>query len=67
MQDALKMDLEKVKTIVEWPTLKSVFEVRKFHGIVNFYLNFIYNLNDICAPLTESMEKGNFQWTLTSQ
>ena len=32
----LKMDLEKVKEIVDWPSPKSVFEVRSFHGLASF-------------------------------
>ena len=30
--DGLKMDLEKVKAILEWPTPENVSEVRSFHG-----------------------------------
>ena len=33
----LKMDLEKVKAILEWPTPRSSTEVRSFHGLVSFY------------------------------
>ena len=30
-KEGLKMDQEKVKEIVEWPSPKNVFEVRSFH------------------------------------
>ena len=30
--DGLKMDPKKVKSILEWPTLETVGEVRSFHG-----------------------------------
>jgi hypothetical protein len=33
----LKMDLEKVKSIKEWSSPRSMFEVRSFHGLVSFY------------------------------
>ena len=34
--DGLKMDPEKVKAILEWPTPKNVVEVRSFHGLASF-------------------------------
>lgn len=30
--EGLKMDLEKGKAILEWPTLRTTTEVRSFHG-----------------------------------
>ena len=32
----LKMQLEKVKAILEWPTPKSAKKVRPFHGLTIF-------------------------------
>jgi hypothetical protein len=37
----LKMDPEKVKSIKEWSLSRSMFEVRRFHGLESFYRNFI--------------------------
>lgn len=33
----LKMEHKKVKAILEWSTLRSVTEVRHFHGLESFY------------------------------
>lgn len=33
----LKMDLEKVKAIVEWPTPVNIGDVRSFHGLESLY------------------------------
>ena len=34
--NGLRMDLEKVKAILEWPTPENVGEVRSFHGMASF-------------------------------
>ena len=48
--EGLKMDPEKVKSILEWPTPRSATEVRSFHGLVSFYKKFIKNFSGIYAP-----------------
>ena len=37
--DGLKMDPEKIKAIMEWPSPKSIFEVRSFHVLLVFIGN----------------------------
>jgi hypothetical protein len=36
-KEGLKMDPEKVKSIVDWPMPRCTFDVRSFHGLVSFY------------------------------
>ena len=62
--EGLKMDPEKVKAILEWPTPRTATEVRSFHGLASFYRKFMINFNSICGPLTETMrgDRKEFKW-----
>ena len=53
----LKMDLEKVDAIENWPSLKSVFEIRRFNGLASFYRKFIRNFSGISAPMMDTVKK----------
>ena len=61
LEEGLKMDPEKVKAILEWPTLRSVIY---FHGLTTFYRKFIKSFSNICGPLTETMrgDRKAFKW-----
>lgn len=63
--NGLKMDLKKVRVILDWPTPENVGEVRLFHGLAKFYMKFIINFNSICNAMVETMraDKRDFRWT----
>ena len=59
----VQVDEEKVRTIQEWPTPKSVTEVRSFHGLASFYRRFVKDFSTLAAPLNEVLKKNvGFKW-----
>ena len=35
--DGVRMEMEKVQGVVEWPVPKNIKDVQKFLGLVNYY------------------------------
>eukprot|EP00253_Pinus_taeda_P009358 PITA_09358 len=69
VENELKMDPEKIATIINWPSPKSLFEVRSFHGLASFYRKFIRNFSEICAPMLGTIKNAiqPFCWTKAAE
>ena len=68
-RDGLNMDPKKVQAITDWPSPRSIFEVKRFHGLASFYRNFINNFSGICSSIIETIKKDKqlFQWTTKAE
>jgi hypothetical protein len=61
--DGLGMEEEKVKSITEWPTPRSVKDVQSFLGLANYYRRVIPGYAQIAAGLYRFTKKGEtFLW-----
>ena len=62
--EGIKMEKEKVKGVLEWPTPKCVKDVQKFLGLANYYHQFIENFASIARPLHDMVKKDKkWDWT----
>ena len=55
--DGIKMEEEKVKGVLDWPTPKCVKDVQKFLGLANYYCQFIKRFASVARPLHDMVKK----------
>ena len=57
------VDPEKVEVVMTWERSKSVFEIRSFLGLAEYYRRFIGDFSRITAPMTRLTRKEvKFEW-----
>ena len=62
--EGIKMEKEKVKGVLEWPTLKCIKDVQKFLGLANYYRWFIEGFVTVARPLHDLVKKDKkWEWT----
>ena len=55
--EGIKMEKEKMKDILDWPTPKCVKDIQKFLGLANYYCQFIQSFASIARPLYNMIRK----------
>ena len=62
--EGIKMEKEKVKEVLEWPTLKCIKDVQKFLGLANYYRQFIEGFATVARLLHDLVKKDKkWEWT----
>jgi len=64
--EEIKMEEEKIKRVLDWPTPKEVKDVQKFLGLANYYCQFIIDFAFI-ARLLHDMVKKDQKWKWTER
>jgi hypothetical protein len=62
--DGIEMEADRIATIEDWPTLKSVKDVQLLTGFTNFYWPFVKKCAKVTAPITNLLKKSaKWEWT----
>ena len=61
-QDGVKVDTEKIRSILERPHPKSLVELTGFIEIFTYYIKFVKGLSNLTSPLTDLTKKDALLW-----
>ena len=62
--EGIKIEEEKMKGVLEWPTPKCIKDVQKFLGLANYYRQFIEGFAVVARPLHDMVKKDKkWDWT----
>jgi hypothetical protein len=63
-EEGVAVDPDKIRSIMEWPTLMDVSDIRSSMGLTGYYRRFIKGFSKIGFPITALQKKGaKFTWT----
>ena len=60
-KEGVKVDLEKIKSITDWPKPTNISKLRVFLGLIGYNRRFIRNYAHITTPLSNLLKKKAFQ------
>ena len=57
----VKVDMEKIRAIIQWPHPKNITKLRGFIGFFTYYRKFLIGFSQYTSPLTDFTKKYPFQ------
>jgi len=61
-KEGVDPDPSKIQAVVDWPTPKTIKQLRGFLGLSGYYRRFVKSYAQIAAPMTNLLKKDAFQW-----
>lgn len=61
--EGIKVDPQKIKTMVEWPRPKTLKNLCGFLGLPGYYKRLVQGYGRIATPLTTLLKKDSFHWS----
>lgn len=63
-KEGIVVDLEKIRTIMEWLVPKDVVDITSLMGLARYYQRFVEGFSRVAYPITSLQKKGKaFKWT----
>ena len=62
-KERVKVHMEKIKAILDWPSPRNLIELRGFIDICTYYRKFVQGLSKFTTPLTCITKKGVLFWS----
>jgi hypothetical protein len=66
-EKGVQVHQKKITAVREWPTPKTLMELRGFLGLCTYYRKVFKGFSQLCAPLNNLTKNGSFKWSDEAQ